>query len=148
MRLHREVGVSNIVTSVQRLVDCVAQNDGLAGGKVCCSRSIHLSSVRKSFSCPLDIANLSGRFISPAVVQPELVDVEVPKDDSDVIRRGLKVIAKVIQNLANNIFFGKEQHMVPLNDFLHDNIVNVTRYLNDIVVSGFLFSCRLLFCLT
>ncbi|PCH40763.1 hypothetical protein WOLCODRAFT_88808 [Wolfiporia cocos MD-104 SS10] len=71
------------------------------------------------------------RFISPAIVAPETVDVEVPKDDM-VIRRGLMLVAKIIQNLANNIFFGKEAHMVVLNDFLKDNIVNVTRYLSEV----------------
>ncbi|KAI6130277.1 hypothetical protein EDD16DRAFT_1541379 [Pisolithus croceorrhizus] len=71
------------------------------------------------------------RFISPAIVAPEIVDVEVPKDDG-VIRRGLMVIAKVVQNLANNIFFAKEAHMVVLNDFLKENITNVTRYLSEV----------------
>ncbi|KAL4081516.1 hypothetical protein V8B97DRAFT_1923406 [Scleroderma yunnanense] len=71
------------------------------------------------------------RFISPAIVAPEIVDVEVPKDDG-VIRRGLMVIAKVVQNLANNIFFAKEAHMVVLNEFLKENITNVTRYLSEV----------------
>ncbi|KAI6152285.1 hypothetical protein BKA82DRAFT_4387651 [Pisolithus tinctorius] len=71
------------------------------------------------------------RFISPAIVAPEIVDVEVPKDDA-VIRRGLMVIAKVVQNLANNIFFAKEAHMVGLNEFLKANITNVTRYLSEV----------------
>lgn len=44
------------------------------------------------------------------------------------------VIAKIIQNLANNIFFGKEPHMIILNDFLRSNIVNVTLFLTDIIV--------------
>ncbi|EKM59988.1 uncharacterized protein PHACADRAFT_115378 [Phanerochaete carnosa HHB-10118-sp] len=70
------------------------------------------------------------RFISPAIVNPGVVDVEVPPDP--VLRRGLMNIAKIMQNLANNIFFGKEVHMVPLNDFLRANIVNVTRYLSEI----------------
>lgn len=74
-----------------------------------------------------------SRFISPAIVAPEIVDVEVPKDDG-VIRRGLMVVAKIIQNLANNIFFGKEAHMIVLNDFLSDNIVNVTRFLSELNV--------------
>lgn len=77
-------------------------------------------------------------FISPAVVAPEIVDVELPKDDAHVLRRGLMVIAKIIQNLANNIFFGKEAHMVALNSFLEDNIVNVTRFLSEVNVSRFL----------
>ncbi|KAG8218508.1 hypothetical protein J3R82DRAFT_4145 [Butyriboletus roseoflavus] len=71
------------------------------------------------------------RFISPAIVAPEIVDVEVPKDDG-VIRRGLMIIAKVMQNLANNIFFAKEAHMVCLNDFLTANITNVTRFLSEV----------------
>ena len=44
------------------------------------------------------------------------------------------VIAKIIQNLANNILFGKEAHMVILNDFLKDNIVTVTKFLSEINV--------------
>ncbi|TRM67484.1 hypothetical protein BD626DRAFT_544948 [Schizophyllum amplum] len=71
------------------------------------------------------------RFISPAIVSPEVVDVEIPKDHTN-IRRGLMVVAKVIQNLANNIFFGKEQHMTVLNKFLERNIANVTRFLSEL----------------
>ncbi|KAL1727572.1 hypothetical protein EV714DRAFT_253754 [Schizophyllum commune] len=71
------------------------------------------------------------RFISPAIVSPEVVDVEIPKTHAN-IRRGLMVVAKVIQNLANNIFFGKEQHMTVLNKFLERNIANVTRFLSEL----------------
>ena len=74
-------------------------------------------------------------FISPAIVQPETVDVAVPRDMA--VRRGLMVIAKIIQNLANNILFGKEAHMVILNDFLKDNIVTVTKFLSEINVCCF-----------
>jgi len=44
------------------------------------------------------------------------------------------VIAKIIQNLANNIFFGKEAHMIALNVFLGNNIANVTRFLSELHV--------------
>lgn len=71
-------------------------------------------------------------YISPAIVNPALVDVDYPQDP--VLKRGLMNIAKIMQNLANNIFFGKEVHMTPLNDFLRANIVNVTRYLSEINV--------------
>ncbi|RPD66792.1 hypothetical protein L226DRAFT_452976 [Lentinus tigrinus ALCF2SS1-7] len=70
------------------------------------------------------------RFISPAIVTPETVDVTIPPDPT--VRRGLMVIAKIIQNLANNILFGKEAHMVILNDFLKENIVTVTKFLSEI----------------
>ncbi len=67
------------------------------------------------------------------MVTPEIIDIEVPKgEDGTTFRRGLMVIAKIIQNLANNIFFGKEAHMTILNKFLGDNIANVTRFLSDI----------------
>jgi hypothetical protein len=65
------------------------------------------------------------------------VEVELPKDENSVvIRRGLMVIAKILQNLANNIFFGKEAYMVVLNKFLEINIANVTRFLSEIIVVG------------
>ncbi|KAG6857003.1 hypothetical protein H0H87_011097 [Tephrocybe sp. NHM501043] len=72
------------------------------------------------------------RFISPAVVSPETIDIEPPKEFTVGMRRGLMVITKIIQNLANNIFFGKEAHMVVLNQFLKANIATVTRFLGDI----------------
>lgn len=65
--------------------------------------------------------------------------MEVPKGENGIVfRRGLMVIAKIIQNLANNIFFGKEQHMMTLNKFLENNITNVTRFLSELHV--FIFS--------
>jgi neurofibromin 1 len=81
---------------------------------------------------------ISSSFILPAIVAPETIDVELPKelsrDEQMGIRRGLMVIAKIIQNLANNLFFGKEKHMVPLNTFLQDNIASVTRFLSELHV--------------
>lgn len=74
------------------------------------------------------------RFISPAIVSPESIDIELPKDNEATMKRGLMVVAKVIQNLANNMFFGKQVHMAPLNDFLKHNIVVVTRFLSDLNV--------------
>ena len=75
-------------------------------------------------------------FISPAVVSPETIDVEIPKENHVVLRRGLMIIAKIIQNLANNVFFGKEAHMTILNKFLEGNIANVTRFLSELHVSS------------
>lgn len=73
------------------------------------------------------------------------MEVELPKDENMiVIRRGLLVIAKILQNLANNIFFGKELYMVLLNKFLEENIANVTRFLSEIIVVGLIstnFTC-------
>jgi neurofibromin 1 len=55
---------------------------------------------------------------------------------SQKTRRSLLLVAKVVQNLANNVLFGtKEQYMSPLNDFLAQNIYRVTAFLRDISVS-------------
>ncbi|KAK0207040.1 hypothetical protein DFS33DRAFT_1318594 [Desarmillaria ectypa] len=70
------------------------------------------------------------RFISPAVVAPETIGIHLPNDSS---RRGLMIIAKIIQNLANNILFGKEPHMTRLNDFLTAHVVYVTKFLTMIL---------------
>lgn len=79
------------------------------------------------------------RFFCPAIVAPE-VEGLVTQAPSKEMRRGLLLIAKVIQNLANNVLFGaKEPFMFPLNDFLTQNIYKVTTFLREISV-GFL-SC-------
>ena len=67
------------------------------------------------------------------MVAPETIDLDPP---GDALRRGLTLIAKIIQNLANNIFFGKEAHMMALNDFLRDHIAHVTRYLSELNVGA------------
>ncbi|KAI8235924.1 5'-3' exoribonuclease 2 [Colletotrichum sp. SAR 10_99] len=75
------------------------------------------------------------RFFCPAIVAPE-VEGLVTTTPSKEMRRGLLLIAKVIQNLANNVLFGaKEPYMFPLNDFLTQNIYRVTTFLREISVA-------------
>ncbi|KAL2018057.1 hypothetical protein VTK56DRAFT_1323 [Thermocarpiscus australiensis] len=74
------------------------------------------------------------RFFCPAIVAPE-VEGLVSTPPSKEMRRGLLLIAKVIQNLANNVLFGaKEPYMFPLIDFLTNNIYKVTTFLREISV--------------
>lgn len=75
------------------------------------------------------------RFISPALVSPETIDVELPQGSSMNTRRGLLHVTKIIQNLANNVRFGKEEHMVPFNDFLIAHVLPVMRFLTELSVS-------------
>ena len=76
------------------------------------------------------------RFFCPAIVAPE-ADGLVSAPPSKELRRGLLLIAKVIQNLANNVLFGaKEPYMDALNDFLSQNIYRVTTFLRVISVSA------------
>ncbi|KAJ6440855.1 pentafunctional AROM polypeptide [Purpureocillium lavendulum] len=72
------------------------------------------------------------RFICPAIVAPESEGL-VSSTPTKEMRRGLLLIAKVIQNLANNVLFGtKEPYMFPLNPFLVQNIGFVTTFLSRI----------------
>jgi neurofibromin 1 len=81
------------------------------------------------------------RFFCPAIVAPE-VEGLVSAPPSKEMRRGLLLIAKVIQNLANNVLFGaKEPYMFPLIDFLTNNIYKVTTFLREISVSLLASGC-------
>ncbi|TVY49953.1 Neurofibromin [Lachnellula occidentalis] len=74
------------------------------------------------------------RFFCPAIVAPD-VEGLISSPPSKEMRRGLLLIAKVVQNLANNVLFGaKEPYMFPLNDFLTQNIYRVTTFLREISV--------------
>ncbi|XP_065225861.1 neurofibromin-like isoform X1 [Planococcus citri] len=60
------------------------------------------------------------RFINPAIVSPQesgIVNVTVPPH----VKRGLMLMSKILQNIANHVEFSKEQHMIPFNDFLRHN---------------------------
>ncbi|GAB0132672.1 hypothetical protein EsDP_00001101 [Epichloe bromicola] len=75
------------------------------------------------------------RFFCPAIVAPETENL-VSASPTKEMRRGLLLIAKIIQNLANNVLFGtKEPYMFPLNPFLVQNIHLVTGFLREISVS-------------
>ncbi|KAI9761574.1 MAG: 3-dehydroquinate dehydratase (3-dehydroquinase) [Chaenotheca gracillima] len=72
------------------------------------------------------------RFFCPAIVAPDSEGL-VTSSPSKEMRRGLLLIGKVVQNLANNVLFGvKEPYMAPLNDFLAQNIWDVTAFLRTI----------------
>lgn len=74
------------------------------------------------------------RFFCPAIVAPD-VEGLVSTAPTKEMRRGLLLIAKVIQNLANNVLFGvKEPYMFPLNDFLVHNVWEITGFLREISV--------------
>ncbi|KAJ8930048.1 hypothetical protein NQ314_017213 [Rhamnusium bicolor] len=57
------------------------------------------------------------RFINPAIVSPQEMGI-VCKQVPTPIKRGLMLMSKILQNIANHVEFSKEQHMLPFNDFL------------------------------
>ncbi|CAH7670866.1 hypothetical protein BY996DRAFT_4641287 [Phakopsora pachyrhizi] len=72
------------------------------------------------------------RFINPAIVSPEVIDLDLPNDNRE-IRRSLVMITKVLQALSNNIRFGsREPAIKSLNPFMAKNIYPMTRFLKDI----------------
>ncbi|KAJ3009749.1 Ras GTPase activating protein ira2, partial [Thoreauomyces humboldtii] len=75
------------------------------------------------------------RFICPAIVSPETHNL-IPTNDGELkkeLRRGLVLITKVVQNLANNVLFGvKEAFMSGVNDVLRDNVSKVHGFLRDV----------------
>ena len=72
------------------------------------------------------------RFFCPAIVAPDSEGL-IAAPPSKEMRRGLLLIAKVVQNLANNVLFGiKEPYMLAINDFLTQNIFRITAFLKDI----------------
>ncbi|XP_046596266.1 neurofibromin isoform X2 [Neodiprion lecontei] len=57
------------------------------------------------------------RFINPAIVSPQEMGI-VSKQVPTPVKRGLMLMSKILQNIANHVEFSKEQHMLPFNDFL------------------------------
>lgn len=57
------------------------------------------------------------RFINPAIVSPQEMGI-VTKQVPTSVKRGLMLMSKILQNIANHVEFSKEQHMMPFNEFL------------------------------
>ncbi|CAH2003701.1 unnamed protein product [Acanthoscelides obtectus] len=60
------------------------------------------------------------RFINPAIVSPQEMGI-VNKQVPGSVKRGLMLMSKILQNIANHVEFSKEQHMLPFNDFLRSH---------------------------
>lgn len=73
------------------------------------------------------------RFISPAIVAPQIIDMTLP-GPGKTLRRGLLLVSKILQTLASNNLFSahKEPFMIGLNDFLRSNVWRVTTFLDGI----------------
>jgi len=60
------------------------------------------------------------RFINPAIVSPYEMGI-VEKQPPTAIKRGLMLMSKILQNIANHVEFSKEQHMLGFNEFVQRN---------------------------
>ncbi|KAF2359602.1 Ras GTPase-activating protein [Trinorchestia longiramus] len=57
------------------------------------------------------------RFINPAIVTPVEMGI-LDRQPSPQVKRGLMLMSKILQNIANHVEFSKEQHMLPFNNYL------------------------------
>ncbi|XP_055612148.1 neurofibromin isoform X5 [Uranotaenia lowii] len=67
------------------------------------------------------------RFINPAIVSPQELGI-VGKQVPTQIKRGLMLMSKILQNIANHVEFSKEQHMLCFNDFLRSHFEGGRRF--------------------
>ncbi|CAL4085022.1 unnamed protein product, partial [Meganyctiphanes norvegica] len=67
------------------------------------------------------------RFINPAIVSPYETSI-LDRQPSQQIKRGLMLMSKILQNIANHVEFSKEQHMLHFNDFLKQHFESARRF--------------------
>ncbi|KZS14138.1 Neurofibromin [Daphnia magna] len=60
------------------------------------------------------------RFINPAIVSPYEMGI-LDRQPPLTIKRGLMLMSKTLQNIANHVEFSKEQHMLYFNDLLRSH---------------------------
>lgn len=72
------------------------------------------------------------RFVCPAVLAPEMFDMSLPEDRSTELRRPLVLVAKILQQIANDQKFN-EPHMEPLNDLISKWTVKVHQFFDLLV---------------
>lgn len=72
------------------------------------------------------------RFINPVIVSPFEMGI-VEKQPPPRIKRGLMLVSKILQNIANHVEFSKEQHMLCFNDFLRSNFDAGRRWVTQII---------------
>ena len=71
------------------------------------------------------------RFINPAIVSPQELGI-VTKNVPSHIKRGLMLLSKILQNIANHVEFSKEQHMLYFNDFLKSHFETCRKFFIEI----------------
>lgn len=71
------------------------------------------------------------RFINPAIVSPYEAGI-VDEQPSQRTLRGLMLVSKILQNIANNVEFSKEEHMLPFNDFVRTQFEPLRRWVSEI----------------
>lgn len=58
----------------------------------------------RSISKPPDLS--CNRVISPAIVSPAIIDIELPKEHEAELRKALMNVGRTVQSMANLVFLG------------------------------------------
>lgn len=76
------------------------------------------------------------RFFCPAILSPDSMNPPLLPTVDAKVRRGLILLSKCLQNLANGIEFGvKEPHLVPMNSFVSSNDAKVKQFFDELASS-------------
>jgi len=74
------------------------------------------------------------RFFCPAIVAPSAHGI-TPDPPDAAAQRGLTSVAKCLQNIANNVTFGKkEQYLEWLNPFIKENFIACQDYFDEMAI--------------
>lgn len=71
------------------------------------------------------------RFINPAIVSPYEAGIVDRQPDARTMR-GLMLVSKILQNIANNVEFSKEGHMLPFNSFVRTHFEPMRKWVSEI----------------
>lgn len=121
-----EVNQRNLLKLTKQILDSILSSSGdfppqlnlmcICLRKVLCKKYPYSDTYLKAVGTVIFL-----RFINPAIVSPYESGI-VDKPPPPKIMRGLMLVSKILQNIANNVEFAKEEHMLPINDFVKAHI--------------------------
>ena len=77
------------------------------------------------------------RLVTPAIISPETYDLVKTSISNRNLKRGMVIVGKIIQNLANGVKFGsKEAHMISFNKFLDASRTRYDAFINDLIANS------------
>jgi len=103
--------------------------------KVLLKRYSNVSQTSASQSIHVIGTVLFLRFINPVIVSPYETGI-IDKQPNSKTKRGLMLMSKILQNIANNVEFSKEQHMLYFNDFLRENFEAEKSWVEKLIFSN------------
>ncbi|KAI8895834.1 hypothetical protein BC833DRAFT_599920 [Globomyces pollinis-pini] len=124
------ITLNSIIENIQNIPESI---------RSCCSIMHKLVSKKFQGSELLAVGGyIFLRLIGPAIISPESFGITKEPINNKEIRRGLVLVSKIIQNMANDVLFGnKESFMVTFNPLLKDNRVKLLHFLESLCNSPF-----------